>query len=229
MVDVLAVGAHPDDVEIAIGGTLVNLIRSGRSVAICHATDGEPTPRGTRETRLAEARRAAKLLGAALHLLDMPNRYLRDTIENRVTLAVLIRRLRPKLMLVPYDGGAHPDHRIISRIADAARFYGKLTKEGPDGKPWPLRPHWTPRLFYYMGLGIHRQLVQPSFVVDISKAYRKKMRVLACYRSQFSIDLENLPPQDFWGPLIGVDHGEAFISPEPIGIDDIFAVKKVTR
>jgi bacillithiol biosynthesis deacetylase BshB1 len=226
MVDVLAVGAHPDDVEIAIGGTLLKMIDRGYSVMMCHATDGEPTPGGSRETRLEEARQAAAMMKAERVVLDMPNRYLLDTIENRVKIAGVIRKSRPKMLLCPYPGGNHPDHRKISEIVDAARFYGKLTKTDPEGKEWEDSPWWTPAQFYYMGLGIHREGVQPSFIVDTTDTFRRKMEVLSCYRSQFSVDLDGLPPHDHWGPMIGARYGEAFHSREPLGIDDPFCIRK---
>jgi bacillithiol biosynthesis deacetylase BshB1 len=226
MVDILAVGAHPDDVEIAIGGTLLKMIDRGHSVLLCHATDGEPTPAGTHETRLGEAECAAKKMGAEHVVLDLPNRYLLDTIENRIAIAGVIRKNKPKMLLCPYPGGVHPDHKKISEVVDAARFYGKLTKTDPEGKEWQDPPWWTPMQFYYMGLGIHREGVFPSFIVDITDTYRRKMEVLSCYRSQFSVELDNLPPHDHWGPMIGARYGEAFFSRQPLGIDDLFAIKK---
>jgi len=226
MTDILAIGAHPDDVEIAAGGTLLKMIDKGYSVLICHATDGEPTPNGSRETRLKEARQAADMMKAQHIVLDMPNRYLLDTIENRVKIARVIRKNRPRIILYPYPGGIHPDHKKISEIVDAARFYGKLTRTDPEGNRWEDPPWWTPMQFYYMGLGIQREGVRPSFIVDISDTYRRKMEVLSCYKSQFSVELDNPPSNDCWGPMIGAQFGEAFYSREPLGIDDLFSIRK---
>lgn len=226
MTDILAVGAHPDDVEISIGGTLVKMKQSGYSVAICHCTDGEPTPNGTRETRLAEAARAAEMLGAELKILDMPNRYLFDTVENRVKLANVIRKYRPRLLLCPCNGGAHPDHRAASLIADGARFYAKLTRHDHEGKPWKLDPWWVPEQFYYF-LGVKVDEVKPSFIVDISDTFRRKMEILSCYKSQFNVDMDNLASTDIWGPLIGRQYGEAFYTRGTVGLEDLFHV--ITR
>ena len=120
--DILAVGAHPDDVEIAVGGTLIKMVRKGCSVKICDLTDGEPTPLGDHDTRLNEAARSASIIGVERITLDMPNRYLEDTPESRRQLALVIRELQPNLLLAPYNGGEHPDHITASAIVD-----GQLT------------------------------------------------------------------------------------------------------
>ena len=145
--DVLAVGAHPDDVEIACGGTLAKLAQQGHRVGIIDLTDGEPTPGSPGpEVRLAEARRAADVLGVAQRVtLDLPNRRLFDTFEARVALACEFRRYRPRLVIGL--GGktptASPDHYQASLIIEAAAFYSKLTKwdEHFDGLP----PYVVPR------------------------------------------------------------------------------------
>jgi len=223
MTDILAVGAHPDDVEIAIGGTLVKMKEAGRSITLCHCTDGEPTPNGSRERRLAEAEEAARLLGAELEILDMPNRYLFDTVENRIKLANVIRKHRPKLLLCPYNGGAHPDHRAVSLITDGARFTAKLTRYDHQGKPWELEPWWTPEQFYYL-LGVKVDELRPSFIIDITDEYRRKMEILSCYKSQFNVDMDNLASSDVWGPLIGRSYGEAFYSRSIVGLKDLFDI-----
>ena len=223
MSDILAIGAHPDDVEIAIGGTLIKMKALGYSITICHCTDGEPTPNGSRETRLAEAAEAARMLDAELEVLDMPNRYLFDSVENRIKLAEVIRKHRPTLLLCPFNGGAHPDHRAASLIADGARFYAKLTRHGPDGKPWKLDPWWTPEQFYYF-LGVKADEARPSFIIDITDEYRRKMEVLSCYKSQFNVDMDNLASTDLWGPLIARRYGEAFFSRSVIGLSNLFDI-----
>ena len=101
----------------------------------------------------------------------------------------------------------------------------QITKTGPDGREWENSPWWTPTQFYYMGLGIQRENVHPSFIVDITDTYVKKMEVLSCYQSQFSVNLDNLPRDDHWGPLIGASYGEAFYSKNPLGIDDLLGLK----
>ena len=225
MADIMAVGAHPDDVEIAAGGTLLKMRAAGYSILICCATNGEPTPRGSVERRLAEARASADLLGAELRILDMPNRYLLDTLQNRRALATVIRQARPKILLCPYPGGDHPDHRAVSALTDAARFYAKLTSDDFEGRPWPGEPYWVPRQYYYLNLGMQFQQVQPSFIVDCSEFAEEKRRLLACYTSQLGGDLIDRAMQDHWGIKIGAAYGEAFWSRHPVAVESLFDIR----
>jgi len=221
MVDVLAIGAHPDDVEISAGGTLLKLRDLGYSVAICTATDGEPTPHGSHEIRLAEAQKAREFLGLDDYvILDMPNRYLVDSVENRIKIANVIRRLRPSVILCPHTVGLHPDHTAASHIVDAARFYAKFTKHDPLGKPWPFEPWWTPRQYYFF-LGGAGEGVRPSFVVDVTAEYERKLELLSCYASQWQVDMNLLSASAHWGVLIGAKWGEAFYSKAPLGVEDL--------
>jgi LmbE family N-acetylglucosaminyl deacetylase len=186
--DIIAVGAHPDDVEIACGGTLAKLARQGYRVGIVDLTDGEPTPLcESPEVRLAEARRAAETLGLASRVtLDLPNRRLFDTFEARVALAKQFRRRRPRLVLGL--GGktplASPDHYQASLIIEAAVFYSKLTKWDAhfDGLP----PYLVPRMLYF---GLSFQTVSAAaggvMVVDIGDTLETKLAAIGCYASQF--------------------------------------------
>lgn len=187
--DVLAVGAHPDDVEIACGGTLAKLARQGYRVAIVDLTDGEPTPGSPGpEVRLAEAHRAAEVLGAVdRRTLDLPNRRLFDTFEARVALAKEFRRRRPRLVIGLGDKTptASPDHYQASLIIEAAAFYSKLTKwdEHFEGLP----PHVLPRRLECF-LAFH--VLSPAdrgaaMVVDIGDTLEKKLAAISCYASQF--------------------------------------------
>jgi len=187
--DVLAVGAHPDDIEIACGGTLARLAQQGHRVGIVDLTDGEPTPGSPGpEVRLAEARRAAEVLGVVhRRTLDLPNRRLFDNFEARVALAKELRRLRPRLVigLGGKTSTASPDHYQASLIIEAAVFYAKLTKwdEHFDGLP----PHVVPRrLECYLAF----HTLSPAdgaatMVVDIGEVLEKKLASIACYASQF--------------------------------------------
>lgn len=220
--DILAVGAHPDDVEIAIGGTLIKMVAMGHSVKICDLTDGEPTPLGDRDTRFKEASASASVIGVERITLDMPNRYLEDTPESRRMLALVIRELQPALLLAPYPGGEHPDHITASSIADGARFYAKLTKSDMHGEPWPGDPWWTPRIFYYLGLGACEHYVRPSFIVDISQQYAEKMKALACYKTQKAVVERLSQSSAHYGPVIQARHAEAFFSRTPVTVSDLF-------
>ncbi|MBE0418446.1 MAG: bacillithiol biosynthesis deacetylase BshB1 [Coriobacteriia bacterium] len=220
MTDVVCVGAHPDDVEIGMGATVAGMVREGLSVAIVDLTDGEPTPAGTHETRLAEAAAAAQRLGVSeRRTLTLPNRSLFDTEEARTALAEIFRELRPRVVFGPYPVDAHPDHVAASAIVQAARFWAKLTKT-----EMAREPHHPARLYRYMA--VHLRLVrEPSFVVDVTEDLPAKLEALAMYHSQFSANPANVGLIEtmeavarMWGGTIGTAAGEPFFSDEPVGI-----------
>lgn len=226
MTDVVCVGAHPDDVEIGMGGTIAGMTRRGLSVAIVDLTDGEPTPAGSRDTRLAEAAEAARILGVRdRRILDLPNRRLFDTVEARTALAEVLRELRPRVVFGPYPVDAHPDHVAASQIVQAARFWSKLTKTEMSGEP-----HYPARVFRYMA--VHLRLVrEPSFVVDVSEDLDTKLEALRAYRSQFSANPANAGLVEMmegvarmWGGMIGTAAAEPFFSDEPVGIRSVDAL-----
>jgi len=187
--DVIAVGAHPDDVEIACGGTLAKLVRQGYKVGIVDLTDGEPTPLSPGpEVRLEEARKAGEALGVHLRVnLDLPNRRLFDTFEARVALAKVFRKYRPSLVLgfgekTPM---ASPDHWQAMLITEAAVFYSRLTKWDEHFDSLPV--HTVPRLMYYT-LNWGSLGMPPGaghVVVDISDTLDAKLASVKCYETQF--------------------------------------------
>jgi LmbE family N-acetylglucosaminyl deacetylase len=134
--DAVCVGAHPDDVEIGMGGTIAKMTGAGLKVAIVDLTNGEPTPHGSVEQRALESAAAARVLGAQRRTLSQPNRYLMDTVEARIELATVLREFRPRLLFVPYPVDAHPDHVAAAQIALAARFYSKFTKTDMAHEPF---------------------------------------------------------------------------------------------
>jgi len=219
---VLAVAPHPDDAELGIGGTLLTLAAAGHTVHLLDMTNGEPTPKGDPATRAAESARAAEILGVASRTtLDLPNRYVMDTIEARTKVAEVVRELKPDLMLVPYWVDAHPDHVATSHICDAARFQAKLTKTDMTGDPW-----YPAKIFYY--LCSHLRIAFPaSFIVDVSAQWDRKIESAKAYASQFDVEGE-YPVIDliasyaaYYGALIQADYGEPILSREPIGVTDI--------
>jgi bacillithiol biosynthesis deacetylase BshB1 len=223
MVDVVCIGAHPDDVEIGMGATVAGMVRQGLEVAIIDLTDGEPTPFGTRETRARESAAAAAVLGVSRHTLGMPNRYLFDSIEARTELAEMLRKLRPRVIFAPYPTDAHPDHVAAAAIVTGARFYAKFTKTEMSGEP-----HYPARLYHY--IAVHLALhVKPSFVVAAQpEDLAAKMAALREYRSQFEANERNASVITmmenravYWGGLIGAGAGEPFFSPEEVGIASV--------
>ncbi len=230
--DILAVGAHPDDIEIACGGTLAKLAAQGHRVGIVDLTDGEPTPLSLGpEVRLAEARRAAEVLGVVERVtLDLPNRRLFDTFEARVALAKQFRRFRPRLVIGL--GGktptASPDHYQASLVIEAAVFYAKLTKwdEHFDGLPVFTVPR---RLECFLGLHPNWPADRGTMVIDIGDTLEKKLAAIACYQSQFPATkahyLDNFRALALQqGMAAGFAAGEVLASPIPWGTRDLMGL-----
>jgi bacillithiol biosynthesis deacetylase BshB1 len=219
---VLVIAPHPDDGEIAVGGTMAALVRAGWRVTLCDLTNGEPTPMGTPQTRAREAERAAEILGVARITLDLPNRYLMDTVESRRLVAEVIRRVRPELLFVPYWEDAHPDHVQAARLSEAARFYAKLTKTDIPGEA-----HYPRRVIHFFSTHyrLHRR---PSFLFDVTETFETKMQSVAAYESQFSEARGNLRILDeirteatYFGSLIGVEYAEPFVLREEVGLRNL--------
>ncbi|MFQ5432637.1 MAG: bacillithiol biosynthesis deacetylase BshB1 [Nitrospinota bacterium] len=228
MVDILAVGVHPDDIELGAGGAVAELIRSGKSVALLDLTNGEPTPHGSPEIRKKETQKANEILNVKKRIqLDFKNREVFDSQNGRRKIAEQYRLLRPKLILLPYWEDAHPDHVQASEMAQAARFIAKYTKTDMEGEPF-----FPPRLLFYLCVHL-RKMVKPSLIFDISGTIDQKLEALRAYQSQFfSGDgvrgaefIEKIKTQAAWyGSLIGAGYGEPFISREEIGIRSFDAI-----
>jgi bacillithiol biosynthesis deacetylase BshB1 len=220
--EAMCIGAHPDDVEIGMGGTVAKLVRRGARVVIVDLTNGEPTPHGTVERRAAESARAAEVLGVERRTLSQPNRYLFDTVEARTELAEVMREFRPRTIFVPFAEDAHPDHIAASAIAVAARFYAKFTRTDMTGDPF-----FPQRVYRYMAVHM-RGVVEPSFIVDVTEDLPRKLEALAAYESQFSGNPTNAGVMDLvagqaamWGALGRVGAGEPFFALEPIAIRSV--------
>jgi N-acetylglucosamine malate deacetylase 1 len=175
--DVLAIGAHPDDVELGCGGTLALAAGQGRRVGILHLTRGERGTRGTAEQRLAEAERAAAALGAVeLAFLDCGDGALRRGEAEEDALIEVLRTWRPELVLSPAPHDRHPDHGRAHQLVAAAAFYAGLM-----GRASQLGgPHRPAAVFSFM----QHHSFEPSFIVDVSAGWEAKMAALAAYRSQ---------------------------------------------
>jgi N-acetylglucosamine malate deacetylase 1 len=185
--DVLAVGAHPDDVELACGGTLALAVRRGRTVGIVHLTGGESGTRGTLEERREEAAAAARALGAAsLDLLDCGDGELRTGRAEEDALIRLLRRYRPEVVLSPPPEDRHPDHGRAHRLVAAAAFYAGLAGRRLPGEDAGLPPHRPAAVYHYM----QHDSFDPAFVVDVTAAWDAKKAALACYASQLQVPAE---------------------------------------
>lgn len=229
VLDVIAVGAHPDDIDIACGGTLAKLSKQGYRVGIVDLTDGEPTPGSPGpEARLAEARQAAETLGVARRVtLDLPNRRLFDTFEARIALAKQLRLYRPRLVigLGSRTPMASPDHYQARQITEAGVFYSKLSKwdEYFDGLP----VHVVPAMLYcFLSFRNLVPTTSGAIVFDISDVLDKKLAAVACYKTQFPPEksdfLERLRAYaEQQGMAAGFRAGEVLASPTAIGTRDL--------
>jgi len=215
----LAIGPHPDDVEIGMGGTILALRGQGHEVTLCDLTNGEPTPIGTPERRAREAAEAARILGVPRITLEMPNRYLADTVENRMRVAEVIRRVRPDILFIPYWVDAHPDHVAAAGLCEAARFYAKLTKTSIPGEPL------LPRRVLHFFTTHYRLHPDVTFILDISPHIGRKLEAVRAYGSQFGPERGNeeffvklRQWNGYFGDLIGRAYGEPFACREEIGL-----------
>ena len=216
---VLVVAPHPDDAELGMGGTIARLVHAGHDVMIVDATDGEPTPHGSRELRAKETARATEILGVKRRNLDLPNRTVVHSVEARHRLAGAIREHRAEVIFAPYFEDAHPDHRAVTRIAEDARFDAKLTRIDLPGEP--IYPKW---FFHYYATHL-RTVPRPSFIVDITGFEARKRDAVLAYESQFVTNVGNRrvvewleAAQGYFGSRIGTAAGEPFFSQEPLGL-----------
>ena len=229
-IDVLAIAAHPDDVEQTCGGTLIRMAEAGYRTGVLDLTAGDMGTRGTPEQRIAESEIAARhMLVKWRGNLRFPDARLENTITARMTLAVKIRELKPRVVILPYWAGRHPDHYRCAEIGYEACFLAGLKKL--DEYSEPHRPQKILYASLYAG-------VKPSFVVDISAQFERRMTALLSYVSQYGAGAEgsDLFPQEteirerlgaiarFYGNQIGVKYGEPFVVKEAIAIDDIVAM-----
>ena len=229
--DIMAVGAHPDDVEIACGGTLAKLSQQGYKVGIVDLTDGEPTPGSSGpEQRRAEATAAAAALGVQTRvILELPNRRLFDSFEARVALAKEFRKYRPKIVIGFGDKTpmASPDHWQAMLITDAAVFYSRLTKWEPHFDNLPV--HSIAAQLYFR-LAFEPQTLGgflSHFTVDISQTLEAKIAAVRCYASQFPAAKEHVFDRIRGAALIagsasGFHAGETFVCTRPLGVKDLF-------
>jgi bacillithiol biosynthesis deacetylase BshB1 len=228
-IDLISIGAHPDDVEVGTGGVLVKMKKIGYSTGIIYLTQGEMGTGGTPEIRKKEAGDAAKILGAdILERLDFGDCRLEDKFETRLEVARLIRKYRPRIILAPYwEGGhgkrqGHPDHLAAGRIAMYAANFATLKKLPLDDPP-----HRIDAMFHFF----LPWEVPPTFVVDITAEYDAWMAALKAHKSQFMNpekdrdyiwSLESMARG--FGNRIGVKYGQGFVIGEPMRIENIFCL-----
>ena len=225
--DAVAFGAHPDDLEVAIGGTIVKLVRKGLSVLFVDLADGEPSRYGTRGERHAQAEKAAKILGVNRVTLTLQDRLITDVIEPRLEIARLIREHRPRMVITTAGEGVHPDHKAVTDIVINGVFYARLPKWDELAVGDRLKdtgPHEIDRLFFGH-CRMETAWDRFDFAVDVSDVYDVKMAAIRAYESVFSGDraslLDKYAAEDrYVGSLVGVEYAEAFRSRSPLLVAD---------
>jgi len=228
--DILAIAAHPDDVEQTCGGTLIRMAETGYRTGVLDLTAGDMGSRGTPEIRLKESDAAACYMQLAWRgNMRWPDARLENTVTARMSLAAEIRNLRPRVVILPYWEARHPDHYRASEVGFEACFLAGLKKLDEE-----TQPH-RPSKILYSSLYAN---VTPSFVVDISAQFERRMSALFAYDSQYGEqpDAADLFPKQqeirerlaaiarFYGNLIGVKYGEPFVVKEAMRVDDITAM-----
>jgi N-acetylglucosamine malate deacetylase 1 len=228
-VDILAIAAHRDDVELTCAGTLLKAVDAGYTVGILDLTAGETGTRGSASLRAEEAERAARLLGVAERRnAGLPDAHLQNSEESRRMVVEQIRYFAPRVVILPFPIGRHPDHRIASELGRDASFLAGLQRYSAEGTAH--RPH---KLLY--ALSYREDPVKPTFVVDISAQFERKLAAIKCYGSQFDgakaageifptgqdlyalVETQNA----HYGSLIRKRYGEPFFTHETMEVDDV--------
>jgi bacillithiol biosynthesis deacetylase BshB1 len=235
-VDILAIAAHRDDVELTCGGTLIKASKRGQGTGILDLTQGEMGTRGSAELRGREAERAAEILGVSVReTLGLPDAGIENTPATREALARVIRRLRPRVVIAPALEGRHPDHRITAQLVRDACFVAGLAKVAPE-----VPKHRPLKILHC--LTYRQDFLRPSFVVDVSDEFEQKMEAVRCYGSQFdgAIQAGEVYPTGeplydvvthyaaYYGSLIRTRYGEPFYTTEMMRVDDVAALEVAT-
>lgn len=233
-VDILAIGVHPDDVELCAGGTVIKHIDLGYTLGICDLTKGELGTRGTPEIRLQEAEESAKFLGMAFRInLGMADGFFGVSQENILKLIEVIRACKPKIVIGNAILDRHPDHGRASKLISEACFYSGLLKIETSWKGTPQNRHRPNAVYHY----IQDKNLNADFVVDITPFFQKKLDAIKIFRSQFfnpdskepNTPISSLDFLEFveaksrsYAREINVKYAEAFNVERAIGVNDLF-------
>ena len=228
-VDILAIAAHRDDVELTCAGTLLKAVDAGYRAGILDLTLGETGTRGNAKLRAEEADRAAEILGVAERRnAGLPDARLHNSDEARRAIVAQIRYFAPRVVILPFPVGRHPDHRVASELGRDACYLAGLARY--DASSEPHRPH---KLLY--ALSYREDPIKPTFVVDITRQFERKLAAIKCYESQFDgakaageifpngqdlyslVEIQNA----HYGSLIRTRHGEPFFTHETVEVDDV--------
>lgn len=234
--DILAIGAHPDDIELSCAATVSKLVRQGKNVGILDLTEGELGTRGSRSIRKKEADAAAKILGIQTRVsLGLSDGNIEVSQSNVTKVIQMIRLFQPAVLLFPHWLERHPDHEHAHQLCREAWFYSGLEKIRTKYRGKLQDPHRPKKYFHFM----QKYEFQPSFIVDVSDVYETKKESLLAFRSQFydpkskeretilssRLFLESVYARDrHFGSLINVEYGEPFYSLEPLGLNSFFEI-----
>jgi len=235
--DLLAISAHPDDVELGCAGTLLDSLQRGRKVGILDLTRGELGTRGTPEIRRAEAAAAAQILGVSVRdNVGIADGFFQNDSSSQLTLVPYIRKYRPEIVLANAIEDRHPDHGKGAKLIYDACFLAGLRRIETVDEEGNLQEAWRPKFIYHF---IQDRYIKPDFIVDITPYWKKKEEAIRAFRSQFH-DPANEEPDSYisspefleflearskeYGHAIGVKYGEGFTTQRIIGIDDLWSL-----
>jgi len=227
-VDVLTIAAHSDDIELTCAGTLIKMVEKGYSVGILDLTQGEMGTRGSADLRAKEAEAAQKVIGARFReRLNLGDSRLTASIENRFVLAEKIRAVRPRTVILPYWEARHPDHYTAATLGYESCYAAGLKQLPVSGEPH------RPKKILYASMYWE---VKPSFLVDVTSQWERKLDAINCFASQFAGDLRDITELypawgklidrittqcKYFGHLMGVAYAEPFVVKEAMAVEDI--------
>ncbi|EAY31244.1 bacillithiol biosynthesis deacetylase BshB1 [Microscilla marina] len=238
--DILALGVHPDDVELACSGTVISHINRGKKVGIVDFTRGELGTRGTAETRKAESEAASKILGVEVREnLEMADGFFQNDKAHQLKLIAALRKFQPEIVLANALDDRHSDHGRAAKLAIDACFYAGLVKVETLDAQGNIQAPWRPKQIYHY---VQDRYMKPDLIVDVTPFWEQRMEAVKAFKTQFFIsgneDNEPATPistPDFmlflearareFGRLIGVKYGEGFVSRTPIGTTNLFELK----
>lgn len=238
--DILALGVHPDDVELACSGTVISHIAMGKKVGIVDFTRGELGTRGTAETRKAESEAASKILGVAVREnLGMADAFFQNDKAHQLKLIAAIRKFQPEIVLANALDDRHSDHGRAAKLTIDACFYSGLVKIETQDEEGNIQAPWRPKQIYHY---VQDRYMKPDLIVDVTPYWEQRMNAVKAFKTQFFVgrqeDNEPATPistPDFmqflearareFGRLIGVKYGEGFVSRTPVGATNLFDIK----
>jgi bacillithiol biosynthesis deacetylase BshB1 len=235
-VDLLAIAAHRDDVELTCAGTLIKAAKQGYKTAVVDLTAGEMGTKGDAKSRAEEAEKAAKVMGlSARENLGLPDAAIVNDPATRTLVARIVRMFQPKIVIAPARQGRHPDHRVTSELVRDACFIAGLAKVAPDV------PKHRPRKVIHC-VSFRQDFEKPTFIVDVSEEFEQKLEAIRCFVSQFAgatqageVHPTGEPLYDairhysaYYGAMIRARHGEPFYTTETMRVDDVVALEVST-